>query len=217
MSSSLAGRSAAATLAFACIGCGTALAGPTLELAQVPGPGITIAVRLREISSTPVAGWQAFVEFDPSRLAFVSGSYVTTRFGLPVIAPITAQGNQIDMAAGINPFLGQSPTGEDQDIAFLTFTPTVGGCLPQVRIRTNNPPTRLTDALGISILPLAIINPWTTCLADINRSGTLDVQDIFDFLSYWFANDCRADFNGAGGTTVQDIFDFLSAWFAGCP
>ena len=28
---------------------------------------------------------------------------------------------------------------------------------------------------------------------------------------------CKADFNGTGGVTVQDIFDFLSAWFAKCP
>jgi hypothetical protein len=29
--------------------------------------------------------------------------------------------------------------------------------------------------------------------------------------------DCRADFNHDSATNVQDIFDFLSAWFAGCP
>ena len=28
---------------------------------------------------------------------------------------------------------------------------------------------------------------------------------------------CRADFNGSGVLNVQDIFDFVSAWFAGCP
>ena len=28
---------------------------------------------------------------------------------------------------------------------------------------------------------------------------------------------CKADFNNSGVTNVQDIFDFLSAWFAGCP
>jgi hypothetical protein len=54
------------------------------------------------------------------------------------------------------------------------------------------------------------------CRADYNHSGTLNVQDIFDFLSGWFGGNPAADFNGMGGITVQDIFDFLSAWFAGC-
>ncbi len=53
------------------------------------------------------------------------------------------------------------------------------------------------------------------CPADYNGDGILSVQDIFDFLSGWFASAPQADFNG-GGITVQDIFDFLTAWFAGC-
>ncbi len=53
------------------------------------------------------------------------------------------------------------------------------------------------------------------CAGDFNCSGSLSVQDIFDFLNAWFAADPRADFNG-GGLSVQDIFDFLNAWFAGC-
>ena len=53
------------------------------------------------------------------------------------------------------------------------------------------------------------------CGADWNRSGAVTVQDIFDFLSSWFAG--SGDFNGQNGNTVQDIFDFLAAWFAGCP
>ncbi len=63
------------------------------------------------------------------------------------------------------------------------------------------------------------------CPADHNGSGSLEVQDIFDFLNDWFAGcvgtplpgGCiaDADFNG-GGLAVQDIFDFLNAWFAGC-
>jgi len=55
------------------------------------------------------------------------------------------------------------------------------------------------------------------CLADFNCSGTVTVQDIFDFLSAWFAHQASADFNDSGAVTVQDIFDFLSAWFVGCP
>ena len=61
-------------------------------------------------------------------------------------------------------------------------------------------------------------NPATLliCPADFNCSGSVTVQDIFDFLSAWFAARPSADFNGSGSVTVQDIFDYLSAWFAGC-
>ena len=58
--------------------------------------------------------------------------------------------------------------------------------------------------------------PRIACPADFNGVNALEVQDIFDFLSAWFALDPRADFNGLGGISVQDIFDFLGAWFAGC-
>jgi hypothetical protein len=192
-------------------------ADPVLELVPTAGPGQTFTLRVRNIGPTPAAGWQAFLEFDPSRLTFSSATYLTTRFGLPLISPIVAHANHIDIASGINPLIGQSPTGSDQDLAVLTFSTTGSGCLPQVRFRSNNPPTLLTDINGNSLGSLTLISPWVNCPADINSSGGLEVQDIFDFLNLWFAGDCRADFNGAGGLSVQDIFDFLSAWFAGCP
>lgn len=52
------------------------------------------------------------------------------------------------------------------------------------------------------------------CPCDWNNSGTTTVQDIFDFLTGYFAG--NADFNQSGTTTVQDIFDFLSCYFIGC-
>ncbi len=55
------------------------------------------------------------------------------------------------------------------------------------------------------------------CPADFDDSGAVSIQDLFDFLSAYFATAPAADVNGANGVTVQDIFDFLAAYFAGCP
>lgn len=202
----------------ASLGACSAIADPVLELVQLPVPGTVIAVRIRNIASTPVAGWQAFLEFDSARLSFISGAYITTNFGLPVINPITASANHVNIASGINPSLNQNPTTLDQDVAILVFNPLGTGCEARVRIRPATlPPTRLTNTSGQPILPLITISPWPNCPADINRSGSIGVQDIFDFLALWFASDCRADVNNVDSVTVQDIFDFLAAWFAGCP
>lgn len=54
------------------------------------------------------------------------------------------------------------------------------------------------------------------CEADINASGDLTTQDLFDFLALYFAGDGRGDFDHSGTATVQDIFTFLAAFFAGC-
>ncbi len=58
--------------------------------------------------------------------------------------------------------------------------------------------------------------PGPTCPADFDGSGALTVNDIFSFISAWFAGDARSDFNHAGGINTADVFDYLSAWFSGC-
>jgi len=68
----------------------------------------------------------------------------------------------------------------------------------------------------LNTLPDTFTTTIPDCPPDINNSGTVTVQDIFDFLALYFANDPRADFNDSGTTSVQDIFDFLTAYFAGC-
>ena len=62
----------------------------------------------------------------------------------------------------------------------------------------------LTDLEGVRIL--------FTSIADFNNSGTVEVADIFAFLSAWFAG--NGDFDGNGTSEVSDIFSYLSAWFA---
>lgn len=54
------------------------------------------------------------------------------------------------------------------------------------------------------------------CPADLDCSSTVDVPDIFTFLSLYFANDAAADFDASGALDVADIFAYLSRWFAGC-
>lgn len=54
------------------------------------------------------------------------------------------------------------------------------------------------------------------CHADFNQSGSVTVQDLFDFLDPWFAGSPAGDVNHNGDTGLQDLFDYLAFWFAGC-
>jgi hypothetical protein len=56
------------------------------------------------------------------------------------------------------------------------------------------------------------------CYANYNKINGITVQDIFDFLTDWFAGrpSARVGGDGVSGTlSVQNIFDFLTNWFAG--
>ena len=56
------------------------------------------------------------------------------------------------------------------------------------------------------------------CHADFNQNAAVNVSDIFDFLSAWFAGSADACISSptTAAPAVTDIFDFLSAWFSGC-
>jgi len=72
----------------------------------------------------------------------------------------------------------------------------------------------ITDMCGTETRSSATLGFY--CPVDFNHSGSIGVQDIFDFLAAYFAGEFRADFNRSSSVTVQDIFDFLAAYFAGC-
>lgn len=82
-----------------------------------------------------------------------------------------------------------------------------------VLIRVSAVDTRFQD----SSADVQAIAGSAVCIADFDRSGVVGVQDIFAYLSAWFARDSKTDINGVGGVTLQDVFDFLTAWFVGCP
>ncbi|MBL8756809.1 MAG: hypothetical protein JNK35_00080 [Phycisphaerae bacterium] len=56
------------------------------------------------------------------------------------------------------------------------------------------------------------------CPADFDASGTLDPDDLSDFIACYFSSPpCdRADFDAGGTPDPDDLADFIAAYFAGC-
>ncbi|MCK6483936.1 MAG: HYR domain-containing protein [Phycisphaerae bacterium] len=142
----------------------------TLEL-RVEPPGqcyhqddlITVEILMLDLSC-PAAGFQAFIEYDSSNLAYVGGSYTSTPFNLPAISINTTVGSlnhpalgQINLASGVNTLVPFTLAQGTHLLATLTFQalPTAETCgdsdTDRVRFRTNNPPSRFTDLLGVGL------------------------------------------------------------------
>ncbi|MGD9688868.1 MAG: matrixin family metalloprotease [Phycisphaerales bacterium] len=56
------------------------------------------------------------------------------------------------------------------------------------------------------------------CPPDFNADGTLDADDLGDFINCYFASPpCpQANFNGDGAVDADDLGDYINAYFAGC-
>ncbi|MEQ8768957.1 MAG: lysyl oxidase family protein [Phycisphaerales bacterium] len=55
------------------------------------------------------------------------------------------------------------------------------------------------------------------CIADLDGNGTLNVDDIDLFVSFFLAGDLAVDFDGNGALNVDDIDAFIAAFLDGCP
>ncbi len=62
----------------------------------------------------------------------------------------------------------------------------------------------------------AASSTFPCCYADFNHNGTIEVQDIFDYLNAWFTGSPFTRIAGDGQLLprIQDIFDFLNLWFS---
>ena len=54
------------------------------------------------------------------------------------------------------------------------------------------------------------------CRADFNQNGTILLQDLFDYLTAFFAQSPSAQFDQFPGVALEDLFAFLNAWFTPC-
>jgi len=113
-----------------------------------------------------------------------------------------------------------TPPGTNPPIIILIPIPPVGACCLGASCAVTYSVPACTLAGGRLVIGAAcnaVGNDKTPCCkADFNQNGSVNVADIFAFLSAWFAADPRSDFNASGVRDVADIFAFLSAWFAGC-
>lgn len=186
------------------------------------GSEVTVTLSMRDLFGRPVAGFQAFLEFDPSELAFVSGEYTVEPFGSALIDPIAATDNAVNLAAGVDVLGGQAPAGDDALLATLTFQALQPGCVDSVHFRTSeHTESRLSDAVGQAITPLTLTHfepDPTLCACPCERDGEagIDVFDLLAYLDQWFAADAAAELTGDSPPNV-DVFDllmYLDCWFA---
>lgn len=202
----------------------------TLTVTSSPGPLepgelIQVTLSMSEIGPTPAAGFQAFLQFNTSELTFVNGSYTPVPFGLAVIAPVTASGNLIDLAAGINQLAGQLPSSADAPLVYLTFMSVAGGCeATSVQFRPHDPPTRLTTLAGLEILPLTLtglLPTPITCPPDIDRNDVVNIDDLLFVINGWGRcppnpQCCPPDIDGNDVVDVDDLLYVINGW-GPCP
>jgi len=180
------------------------------------GDTVTVGLWMRDLGSTSVAGFQAFLEFDTAALTLLSAAYTPLPFSLPVITPIAISGGEIDMAAGIDVINGQAPTSDDARLAVLTFIADESFCKPPIDFRAQTPPSRLTDPDGTDVLPLdLLIFPVGQCLGDLTNTGFVDFADLLVVLGSW-GEPCPGDLDGDGDTNFTDVLILLSNW-GPCP
>jgi hypothetical protein len=72
------------------------------------------------------------------------------------------------------------------------------------------------DSLEAQIGPMSRFVRDFTCLANFNGVDGRTPQDIFDFLTAYFAGSPFVDVTNDGVRSPADIFAFLTAYFAGC-
>ena len=183
------------------------------------GPGhfaAALGVGFATATSPVIASVQPVIVQHPSSAAVCPGGSVSLTVSLD--NPCVVGSLDYRWQSNVHPVPGQWLDITDGDIPGVgTLSGSATSTLTVSSVATNaagHYRCVVSSACGSVTSDVATL---TVCPADFSCSGSLSVQDIFDFLAAYFGGDVRADFNTSGATSVQDIFDFLAAYFAGCP
>jgi hypothetical protein len=185
-----------------------------------PGEPVTVGLSMSCLP-TPLAGYQAFLSFDPGALNLMSAHYsLPDPFGLPLIDPIMVVGGDIDLAAGVDDPAGQLPAVCPDGLATLEFTTGATQGATQVVFRSHDPPTRFSDEFGSEVLPILVDSPAIVIAQDpvgcedCNSNGVFDLLDIEDGTSLdcqpnGVPDECEwSDPNGDGNVDLWDFAGF---------
>ncbi|MEI6914065.1 MAG: hypothetical protein WCL39_02930 [Armatimonadota bacterium] len=104
-----------------------------------PGESVGFVLRQSAIASPGSSGFQAFLEYDAGRLAYVSGGYTPSPYTVYLLSPIQAVGGKIDLAAHVNVFMGAGPIVRAADLAVLHFTAANSAGPVRLAFRTSVP------------------------------------------------------------------------------
>jgi hypothetical protein len=115
-------------------------------------PGDVIEIELHQSGlDQPVRGFQAFLQFDETRMTYLQTIFEPSPFGLMLAN--SASGGAIDLAAGVNSFIGQTPTNGSALLARIQFVAGSTEGPVQVSFRPHTPATRFTGNTGAGIEP----------------------------------------------------------------
>lgn len=210
-----------------CVACGVASGHATLEVFIGRTAGNQLAIRTEPLAdeavhvarsvfpnlmgyATPGIGFESLAADMPGDGLFVlsASAQISVRI-VGADAGLTVYDGFSAIPVGGSLVMGAVPF--DNHPLFNIAGPGVGPGLEYgVRLIARDASGQYEDSEEFTIL----VTP--ACSADIDLSGVVGVQDVFDFLTMFFQNLPGADFNRVGGVTVQDIFDFLGAFFSGC-
>jgi hypothetical protein len=183
------------------------------EIPIKPGDFVVLTLSMTLCDGREASGFQAFLRFDEAEFQFVHGAYTSEPFGQPIIFPIVAEGEAINLSAGIDVEHGQEPTSEPADLVSLTFMSISGGCSNSVWFREHEPPCRIADPFGEPITPLALDElEETPCPADIILDCDVDVQDLLELLARWGETGGPADIIPDGIVNTADLLFLLGEW-----